>query len=256
MKQLTVIMMLCALVLTGCQSNKTTIAPKRTDEARIDVRMRWAKEHIQLAEYEEAKRPLTSALDIDPNHPKVLNLLAFVFQQQGEIALAEKYYKQMLKADSSFAAGQNNFGAFLMLQRRYQEACGYFDKASANPLYEGRPQALENLASCYMLSGEKERAEATFRNVLRLNPNSGTTIIELANLIYQRGESGEAWALFSRFSELVNSRRIEHSAKSLWLGVQLSRDGQDPGMAATYALLLKNLYPNSLEYQLYKESKQ
>jgi type IV pilus assembly protein PilF len=254
-KQLILILVVSALGLAGCQSNKTTIAPKQTEEARIDVRMRWAKQHIQKGEYEEAKRPLTSALDINPRHPKVLNLLAFVFQQQGEIALAEKYYKQMLKADSSFAAGQNNYGIFLMVQRRYEEACVHLDKASANPLYEGRPQALENLASCYMLAGQLTRAEETYRNVLRLNPSSPITIIELANLVYERGDSGEAWNLFSRYSELVNSRQTEHSAKSLWLGVRLSRDGRDPGMAATYALLLKNLYPNSPEYELYKESR-
>ncbi len=256
MKYLLTSLMVCLLVLTGCQSNQTTLAPKGTKEARIDVRMRWAKQHIQKGEYEEAKRPLTSALEIDPKHPKVLNVLAFVFQQQGEMDLAEQYYKKMLVADKTFAAGQNNYGIFLMIQQRYQEACGYLDNASSNPLYEGRPQALENLASCYMLSGQLTKAEETYRKVLRLSPNSAITIVELANLIYERGDGGEAWQLFNQYSELVNSRKVDHSAKSLWLGVRLSRDGRDPGMAATYALLLKNLFPNSPEYQRYKESRQ
>ncbi|MEH6627109.1 MAG: type IV pilus biogenesis/stability protein PilW [Motiliproteus sp.] len=255
MKYISVIIMLCLLVLTGCQANKNTISPKGSNEARVDVRMRWAKQHIQKGEYEEAKRPLSSALDIDPKHPKVLNLLAFVFQQQGDFELAEQYYKRMLTADKDFTPGQNNYGIFLMIQGRYEEACVYLRNASSNPLYEGRPQALENLASCYMASGQSELAEKTFHKVLRLSPNSANTIIELAHLAYERGDSGQAWQMFSRYSELVNTMKVKHSAKSLWLGVRLSRDGRDPSMAATYALLLKNLYRDSPEYQLYKESR-
>ena len=255
MKRISVLLVLCVFVLAGCQAKQERIDAKASEEARIDVRIRWAKEHIQKGEYEEAKRPLTGALDISPVHPKALNLLAFVFQQQGEMALAEEYFNKMMVADPDFAAGRNNYGIFLMIQRRYGEACPHFFKASSNPLYEGRPQTLENLASCYLLSHQNRLAEDTFRQVLRLSPDSSITLIELAGLVYQRGETGEAWHFFERFSNLVNNKRIQHNAKSLWLGVQLSREGRDPGMAATYALLLKNLFPESPEYQLYKESK-
>ena len=47
----------------------------------------------------------------------------------------------------------------------------------------------------------------------------------------------------------------EHTAKSLYLGVLLSRQNSDPGKAATYALILKNIYPDSIEYQRYKEAR-
>ncbi len=256
MSRLAILFLLGVLTLTGCAARTEPIVNRESDQARTDVRIRWAKQHIQLGEYEEAKRPLTQALEISPRSPDVLNLLAFVFQQQGETALAEQYFKEALAADPTFAPGQNNYGIFLMIQKRYQEACAHLNTAAKNPLYEGRPQALENLAGCYLLSGESALAEATYRQVLRLNPDSVTANIELASLAYERGDSGEAWSRFSRFSELVNLRRTEHTAKSLWLGVQLARDGRDPGMAATYALLLKNLYPDSPEYMRYKESRQ
>ncbi len=256
MKRLSVLLLLSVLGLVGCQTQKESLASKATEEARIDVRIRWAKQHIQNAEYEEAKRPLTQAVEINPKNPKVLNLLAFVFQQQGEMELADSYYQQMLKAEPDFAAGHNNYGIFLMLQKRYPEACTHLHLASANPLYEGRPQALENLASCYLLDGQQAKAEETYRQVLRLSPSSAITLVELANLVYARGDSGEAWSLFGRFSDMVNQRVAEHSAKSLWLGLRLAREGRDVGMATTYALLLKNLFPSSPEYQLYKESRQ
>ena len=256
MKQFSIFLVFCSLVLTGCGVEQVPVVSEASAEARIDVRIRWAKEHIRKGEYEEAKRPLTGALEVDKGSPKALNLLAFVFQQQGDMLLAEEYYKRMLKSDASFAPGRNNYGIFLMIQNRYDEACPHLAAASNDPLYTGRPQALENLAGCYQLAGQQELSEETYRRVLRLTPNSAITLIELASLVYERGESGEAWQLFDRFSELVNQRKVEHSAKSLWLGVRLSREGRDPSMAATYALLLKNLFPQSSEYQLYKESRQ
>jgi type IV pilus assembly protein PilF len=184
-----------------------------------------------------------------------LGLLAFVFQRQGEVALAEEYYRRALEHAPGNSMLSNNYGIFLMMQRRYGEACDYLDRASQDPLYERRTAAFENLASCYQSSGELERAEAVYRRVLRLDPNSAQAILQLSELAYGRSEYGPAWELFSRFTKLVNLRRAEHNAQSLWLGIRLAREGRDPGMAATYALLLKNLFPDSREYQRYKESR-
>lgn len=252
MKQLGIVLLIALLTVTGCQTQSPV--SNRNDE-RVDVRLRWAKEHIQLLQYEQAKRPLTQALEIDPKNPKVLNLLAFVFQQQGENKLAEKYYTEMLKADPHFSTGQNNFGTFLMLQGRYEEACPRLNEAASNPFYERRPQAMENLASCYAVSGKPQEAEDVYRQVLRLTPDSGSATIGLASMLYERGEKAEARELFNQFAEMVERRRADHSSESLWLGVRIARDGGDVGMAATYALLLKNMFPNSPEYQLYKESR-
>lgn len=255
MKRISVVIVLALVTLVGCQSQQSTSSQKKFDE-RIDVRIRWAQEHIQQKQYELAKRPLTQALDIDPTNPKTLNLLAYVFQQQGETALAEEYYTRMLTVAPNFAAGQNNFGFFLMTQGRYEEACERFKFAADNPLYEGRPRALENLAVCYSTAGRSVEAEGVYRKVLGLTPDAPLATVGLAEMLYEQGKKGEARALFDQFSERVSQRRATHTAKSLWLGVQLSRDENDVGMAATYALLLKTMFPNSSEYQRYKESRQ
>lgn len=255
MKRISFVIVLALMSLIGCQSQPTTSEQKSLDN-RIDVRIRWAQEHIQQGQYELAKRPLTQALDIDPNSPKALNLLAYVFQQQGEMILAEEYFSKMLTVAPNFAAGQNNFGGFLMSQGRYDEACVRFKFAAENPLYEGRPKALENLAICYSAAGHEKEAENVYRQVLGLTPDAPLATVGLAAMLYEQGKQGEARSFFDQFSESVDRRRANHTSKSLWLGVQLSRDDNDIGMAATYALLLKNLFPNSSEYQLYKESRQ
>lgn len=255
MKHFGFVALLALFILSGCQTQQTP-QDQKNEDARIDVRVRWAQEHIKNREYEEAKKPLTQALDINPDHPKILNLLAFVFQQQGETAIAEEYFERMLRADPSFAPGQNNYGIFLMYQGRYDEACKRFLSAASNPLYEGRPQALENLATCYEEAGRPADAEVVYRQVLGLTPYSSTATVGLATRLYDQGEKGEARQLYDQFSAMVDKRGVDHTAKSLWLGLRLARDANDVGMAATYALLLKNMFPNSPEYQQYKESRQ
>jgi type IV pilus assembly protein PilF len=149
----------------------------------------------------------------------------------------------------------NNYGIFLLFEERYQQACQHLKRASEDPLYDQRTQALENLASCYSLSGKSELAEETYQQVLRLNPNSTNGLVEMGAIEYARDEYGKAYQYYERFSSLIRLRQAEHTAKSLYLGVLLSRQNNDPGRAATYALLLKNMYPDSVEYQRYKESR-
>nr|WP_242521843.1 type IV pilus biogenesis/stability protein PilW [Motiliproteus sp. SC1-56] len=247
------------MLLGGCATQTTVdgrAAKQGSKEERLEAWNSVAREYIQLGQYEEAKRPLKQALEVDPKAASSLTLLALVFQSQGETEIAEEYYRKALEGDPDNAMVNNNYGIFLMLQQRHAEACGYLEAAARDPLYEQRSATLENLASCYRVTGQSAEAEKTYRQVLRLDPNASQAILALSELAYQRGEYGQSWQLFSRFSKLVNLRQVEHNAQSLWLGIRLSRQGQDPGMAATYSLLLKNLYPQSREYQLYKESRQ
>lgn len=46
----------------------------------------------------------------------------------------------------------------------------------------------------------------------------------------------------------------QQNARSLWLGVQLARALDDDNTAASYGLALRNLFPGSAEYQLYRDS--
>lgn len=248
--------LLLVVLLVGCAARPVeTVGKRGSQQQRIAAWNRVASEYIHMGKYEEAKRPLKQALAIDPKASDSLNLLAFVFQNQGEIEVADKYYKQSLASDPGSAQTHNNYGIFLLLQKRYDEACSQLEEASQDPLYDQRTQSLANLANCYRLGDNLSQAEETFQKVLRLDPNNSTAILELAAMALDRGDSGRSWQLFSRFSELVNLRRVEHNPQSLWLGIRLSREGRDPSMAATYALLLKNLFPDSREYQLYKESR-
>nr|WP_246480933.1 type IV pilus biogenesis/stability protein PilW [Motiliproteus sediminis] len=251
-----IVLLFTVVALAGCAT--TEVDSRYTTKAvaeRVEAWNNVARCYIQNGSYEQAKRPLQRALEINPQSGESLALMAFVFQRQQESDIADQYYRQALESEPDNATVNNNYGIFLMLQQRFDEACGYLALAAAEPLYAQRSQSLENLASCYRAAGDAKRSEATYRQVLGLNPNSAVALIELADLAYVRGDTAESWELFNRHGSLVRNRVAEHTAKSLWLGVRLARASEDPSMAATYALLLKSSYPDSAEYRQYKESR-
>lgn len=79
-------------------------------------------------------------------------------------------------------------------------------------------------------------------------------LIELADLLLTKEQPRAASELFGNFRELVDAKKVKHSPLSLWVGIRVARYERDASRASTYALLLKNLYPESAEYRLYKES--
>ncbi len=246
---------LAVLLLSGCAVQESSTYQQKSISERVDAWDNLAREYIRLEQYENAKRPLKQALEIDPKSANTLMLMAFVFQRQGENVIAEEYYRKALDGAPNDAMIHNNYGIFLMFDQRYAEACDHFSLAAQDSLYNQRTQALENLASCYSRSGQADQAEQSYLQVLRLNPNSANAIIEMGSIEFERQAYGKAYQYFERYSELVRLNQADYTAKSLYLGVLLSRKNNDSGRSATFALLLKNMYPESVEYQRYKETR-
>jgi type IV pilus assembly protein PilF len=213
-------------------------------------------QYLRAGDTASAKRPLLHALDLDDNYAPAFNGLALVFQAEDDLALAEEYFRKAVAADPQSAMIHNNFGAFLFAQRRYDEACRELARATEDPFYQQRAQAFENLGRCYRQIGRLDVAEHAFRRALTLSRQRPVALIELADLLLMKEQSRAAGELFDRFRELVDDKRVDHFPLSLWVGIRVARYEGNAGRAATYALLLKNMYPESAEYRLYKESAQ
>lgn len=243
------------LLLSGCATQDSSIYQQKTVPERIQAWNNLASEYIRLGQYENAKRPLQLALEINPKAATSLMLMALVFQHQEEYLTADEFYRKALDIAPKDSMINNNYGAFLLNTQRYSEACSYLEKAANDPFYVQRIWALENLASCYNRTAQANKAEQTYLQLLRHSPNSASALIELGAIEYGRQAYGKSSSYFERFTALLNLHQADHTPNSLYLGLLLARQHNDPGKAATYALLLKNLYPDSVEYQRYKEAR-
>lgn len=251
-----VVLLTTAVLLSGCASNTATTAAGHSEEETLEAYTSLGVQYLQAGNTVNAKLSLQRALEIDKGYAPALSALALAFQSEQEFELAERYFRLALKSDPTSARIHNNFGAFLYSRLRYEEACEQLKLATNDPFYSGRAQALENLGRCYVLTDRKPEAIQSFGRALAINGNRSVSLVSLGQLEMERGDVASASRRFERFLTLVEGQGLEHTAASLWLGIQLARIERNTSKASTYALILKNTYPNSAEYRRYEESTQ
>ncbi|MBA4503492.1 type IV pilus biogenesis/stability protein PilW [Marinobacterium sp. 3-1745] len=251
-------LLLAAALLSGCASQSGYSGGTQGSESQeaVEAYTGLGVQYLQAGNTAQAKASLQRALSIDSDYPPAYNAMALVFQVEQEFKLAEKYFRKGVSANPDSAMLHNNFGAFLFALQRYEEACVELSLAARDPFYPQRAQTLENLGRCNQLIGRAGKAEESFKRSLAIDGNRPVALVELSQLLLDRGEYVQASRYFARFGRLIEQKQVEHYPKSLWVGIQLSRQERNASRAATYGLLLKNMFPQSEEYRLYQESAQ
>lgn len=205
--------------------------------------------YLQIGNRDQARVNFNKALAVNKNSVEANEGMALLYQLDGEINLADDYFKTAIKADGSFARTRNNYGNFLFAQERFEEAFTQFEVASQDLSYDRRPVALVNLGRTSLKLGNRERAEALFDHALGLDPNMLTALEELAELKFADEEYALAKTYIDKYGKLS-----KHSAQTLWLGIRLERIFGNRDNEASYGLALKNLHPYSKEYLEYKQT--
>jgi len=253
-----VLLIVAACVVSACTTTSEgySSTANASPEAALESYTSLGLQYLRAGNTASAKGPLQRALQIDSNYAPAFNALALVFQAEDDMALAEGYFRKAVAADPQSAMIHNNFGAFLYSRQRFEEACQELARATEDPFYQARAQAFENMGRCYRKIGRLDVAEHAFNRALTLSRQRPIALIELADILLAKGDAAGATALFDQFREYVDAKQIDHFSLSLWVGVRVARHEKNAGRAATYALLLKNMFPESAEYRLYKESAQ
>ncbi len=233
------------LLLGGCITESTGGMPDPAPKPeRVQAHLDLARGYLAQGDTDRARSPLETALKIDPKSADALVLMAVLYQREGDATLAEDSYKKALRYHPSHPQALNNYATFLYSQERYEEAVEPLRKLVRNPDYPARAQAYENLGLTELKVGHREPAREAFLRSLSLSNDQPRSSLELADLAFQDGEVEAAQAYFDAFR--VQARQ---TPRSLCLGIELARAEGDSNQAASYAMALKNLYPNSLEAQ-------
>lgn len=119
---------------------------------------------------DEAKRLYSKALEISPTDPLILtNMGNIIYFHDGNLALAEEYYKKAISADPSFAEAYNNLGSIHFKESQLMEAADYFKKAV---LAQSRyVSAWQNLGNTYFKLGNYSDALKAYNESLALEPS-------------------------------------------------------------------------------------
>lgn len=250
-KRSVIFTLLMLLGLAACDKFTRTdqlSGPEQTN-AVADANLNLGIEYMQQHEYEKALEKLNKALAADPNYIPTHNALGLFYQKLGKNEEADQHFKRALSIKATDANTMNNYGQFLCSTGHYDEAQGLFLKAAANPLYETPEVALTNAGTCAVKNNHPDAAETYFRQALDKNPRVPNALIQMSQLSYNNGNYLAARGYLQRC--LATSK---HTAASLWLGIQIEQKLGDKNTLASYALLLKNNFPDSREAGLLNDA--
>ena len=252
-RRLSVVAALCALLiasLSGCVTEYSGGSPMSADlEATLNKRVALARQYIGVGDWENAKRNLELAQEIDPENAEVFEAFALVYQSTGEFEMAESQFRAALKADPTLSRARNNFAAFLYSQGRFSEAEREFSAVTEDTLYSGRPMAFLNLGLCRLQLDNPAGAEAAFIRALSMDRRNSVALLEMGFLRLEAGDTDEA----KRYHGAYRTVSPQQSPRGLLLSLKIADATGDQDALGSYELALRNLYPQSPEYREWME---
>lgn len=243
--------LLVSLTLAACDQvvRGDKLTPQAEGNAVAVSNLNLGIAYMQQGEFEKALDKLNRALEADPKYTPTLNALGILYQRLGKDAAAEGYFKQALSINGNDPHTLTNYGQFLCSHNQYDRAQEFFHKAASNPLYESPEKALTNAGTCALSTGQVAAAEAFFMQALERNPGVAIALLQMAKISFDKGDYPAARDYLRRYTELER-----HTAESLWLGIRIEQQLGDKNALSSYALLLKNNFPDSREAGLLRES--
>ena len=236
------------LLVSGCITETTSGTEMEADpQAALERRVELARQYIGRGDWENAKRNLELAANLQPDSPEVHEAFGLVYQSTGENAAAETSFKRALKLDPSFSRARNNYAAFLFAMGRYADAEQEFERVTEDSLYSGRPLAFINLGLCRLRLDKKAEAEEAFSRALRMDRRNPMALLEMGYLRLSDDDVPGAESYYGVYRTVVKRQ----PPRGLILGIEIARAKGDKNAQSSYELALRNMYPDSAEYQRY-----
>lgn len=213
----------------------------RRGRLRLELATRYYAQGQFTTALDEVKRSLVA----DPNHAPSYNLRGLIYQGLNEVQLADESFRRALQLSPGDADSMHNYGWFLCQQRRFAEAEVQFNAAVAQPQYRDRSKSMLAMGVCQGRAGQLATAEQTLQRSFDLDPGNPATAMNLADVLYKRGEFSRARFYVGR----VNDVREYSNAESLWLAVRIENKLGNKAAVSNIGSQLRARYPSARETQ-------
>lgn len=237
------LLLLMAVLLAGC-AGETVKQTQDREKKSAKLHTELAGLYFQRNQMSIALSETDLALKANPGYAPAYNVRGLIHMALNEDKDAEEDFMKSLRIDDADSQTHNNYGWFLCQRGREQDSIAQFMAAVKNPLYTTPELAYLNAGLCSQKAGKNQEAEDFLLRALRIQPDMGQALLGMAELKFAAGEYRDAEKYLARFAN------DNMTAEQLWLAVRIERRAGDRNAAASYALRLRERYPDAHETQL------
>lgn len=253
---------LSAAMLAGCAGGAATsqrgagrdipTASDQTDtQRRARIRLELAAAYFAQGQFTTALDEVKQVLAIDSSLPDAHDLRGLIYAELKDDGLAEESFLRAIQLDTNNAGAMHNYGWFLCQRERYPQALTQFDRALAVPRYREVTRTLLAKGVCQARSGDLDGAEKSLSRSYELDPSNPATAVNLAHVLYRRGELERARFYVRR----VNANADLSNAETLWLAARIEHRMGNRAGAAELGDQLRRRFPQSREAQAFDQGR-
>ena len=237
-----VVLILLVVALAGCASSSERQADREKRHERSQTHVLLGASYLQRGQLDVAEQELNKALSEEPDNSQANNIMAVLQWRLKDYDKAERLFRKSLDEDPKNSSAHHNYGAFLCEQGRLDEGMRNFEKATKDPLYPYTADVYLNTGVCVMKKPAPVAAEKYFREALSVNPKLPAALYQMAKLSYDSGRTLSARGFMQRYYEVAGD-----TPAGLLLAVKIEHALGNKNAEASYALLLRNKFPDSPE---------
>ncbi|MDQ6569494.1 MAG: tetratricopeptide repeat protein, partial [Haemophilus parahaemolyticus] len=136
----------------------------------INARINLALGCLDQPDCPTAKEDIDNAIAHDGNDYLPYSVLAYYYQQTGDLANSQKAYQKALKLSQNRPDVLNNYGTFLCKQGQFQQAYLQFEQAlQSKHAYYHQADTLENIILCAKSEPNSQKFNEAFAQLGKLD---------------------------------------------------------------------------------------
>ena len=232
----------CIFLITSCTS---VVVKNSVKASKLNADLGLA--YLMKGRHDQALLKLNKAIQLDSNNAKAYLYTAELYRRIDEKERADEYFKKAIAIDPDDSSINNNYGAFLCANKKYNEAFKYFDFALKNPVYVDRSKVFENIGICSEDQGNIKIARQNYVSAIQLRPSSKKSLLSVAQIDFD-SQNIQSAAKYLRFYNKI----AKDTPQSLWLGILIAKKQQDRKTLASLSWSLERKFPKSKETKLLK----
>ena len=237
------------LLLLGLLQACVAVDPGQTQNEKASaVNVQLGIGYLQQNNLELASQKLTKALGQNPKSAAAHNAYAILQDRLNQLDLAEYHYEKATKLDRNDSQAANNYGTFLCKNGREIESEKYFLQALDNPLYSTPEYAYTNAAVCLLKVDKVNAARGYLRKALTEKSDFAPALLTMSGLLFNEMDYKGAWSYLDRYHLVAKP-----NPRSLWLSIQAASKIDASADVTELVERLKTDFPDSREYQTWKE---